>query len=220
MTTTNTDILERATAELVDALVSHGVPSLLLKGPVFSRWLYDDGVPRAYNDIDLLVQEDRRRLAEQRLRELGFRLAPISRRDWEAVPHAIGWERGAVEVDLHWTLWAAEAAPATVWHELQADAQELRVGGAEVPSAGPRTRAMLVAVHAARHRSPRSRWLMRRARRTLPGPWSGAHRTNGVPPPSSLVGSDWLMPLRWGCARFRRARSSPPACGCPTVPAR
>jgi hypothetical protein len=91
------------------------------------------------------------------LLELGFTREPTGRRDWQTPAHDMGWVRTApvVEVDLHWTLWSAQAAPATVWRELRVDAQELRVGGADVLGLGPRGRAMLVAMHAARHHGPR-----------------------------------------------------------------
>ena len=49
--------------------------AVLLGGAAISTWLYDDGAPRGYNDVDLLVVPDRWPAAEAVLRDLGFDLA-------------------------------------------------------------------------------------------------------------------------------------------------
>ena len=58
------------------------VPALLLKGPAFARWLYDDSRERSYRDIDLLVAPERIAAAGAALSELGF-----ERRDSHARHH-------------------------------------------------------------------------------------------------------------------------------------
>ena len=42
---------------------------MLIKGPVFARWLYDDPAERPYRDLDLLVAPDRVDAARRTLAE-------------------------------------------------------------------------------------------------------------------------------------------------------
>src|SRR4051812_17372050 len=49
--------LDRVAVEAVDAMQREGIDVLLLKGPAFARWLYDDPAVRGYRDVDLLVRE-------------------------------------------------------------------------------------------------------------------------------------------------------------------
>ena len=51
---------------------THGVPSILLKGPGFEALLYDVDDGRFYRDTDLLVQVRDRARAEQLLVDSGF----------------------------------------------------------------------------------------------------------------------------------------------------
>jgi hypothetical protein len=64
--------LERALADVLDALAARGIPVLLLKGPVLAA-LYDPPWLREFEDLDLLVRPGDAAAAEEVLRGLGFR---------------------------------------------------------------------------------------------------------------------------------------------------
>jgi hypothetical protein len=65
-------VLAVAAEQIVGALREAGVRSILLKGPVHARWLYEEGARRAYSDIDLLAPAGELDRAEVVLEELGF----------------------------------------------------------------------------------------------------------------------------------------------------
>jgi hypothetical protein len=140
--------VDAITAEVVVLLRSAGIPSILLKGPALAAWLYADGAARPYVDSDLLVRADDRRAAEGVLREAGFR---PGRPGWQEVSWS--WRRasdGAL-VDLHVSLFSAEAAPPRLWEVLRARTRPLRVAGVEVDTPDEPALAFHVAVHAAQH---------------------------------------------------------------------
>ncbi len=142
-------LVDRLTAELAEAFAQRGVPSILLKGPSFARWLYPDGAVRSYGDCDLLVPPDRISAAQAVLRELGFRdtSAPLAHPRLES--H--GWARNDDSVDLHSTLIGIRASPQVVWDTLSAMIETQQVGGADVHVLTPPARALHVALHAAQH---------------------------------------------------------------------
>jgi hypothetical protein len=47
--------LDTEAGKAVECLEREGIPAILLKGAVIATWLYDDGTPRSYSDVDLLV---------------------------------------------------------------------------------------------------------------------------------------------------------------------
>ena len=141
--------VDTVTAEVITALRDAGVRPLLLKGPSIAGWLYRDGVARPYGDSDLLVSPGSYRRAGAVLRELGFRsLGYLSQqhRDSDA------WTRSDhAYVDLHRSLVGADASPDTVWDEVSANTQLLRVGGIDVEVLAIPGRVLHVALHAAQH---------------------------------------------------------------------
>ena len=50
--------LESALVEITHLFERRRVRSLLLKGPAFAQWLYDEPRERTYGDLDLLVDPD------------------------------------------------------------------------------------------------------------------------------------------------------------------
>src|SRR5436305_2012832 len=48
-------LIDRVTAEVVEALRAEGVPCVVLKGATVARWLYSDATARPYSDADLLA---------------------------------------------------------------------------------------------------------------------------------------------------------------------
>jgi hypothetical protein len=119
------------TAQVVDALRSRGIQSILLKGPAIRRWLYADALgQRGYLDADLLVPFGQLGAAQAVLSELGF-AREDDRGTADVYTWAESWRRradGAV-VDLHRTLQGCEYAPADPWPVLRAAATEEEIGG-------------------------------------------------------------------------------------------
>lgn len=166
---------DATTPEVVTALRAAGVRPILLKGPVFARWLYGDAPEaRSYVDVDLLVEQRLLPTAERVLAELGFVQAV------EGVPepehgliHSRPWVRAAdlAQVDLHQTLFGAGAAPADVWAVLTDETERIAVAAVELEALTPAGCALHVAMHAAQHvhNAPRkSREDLARAVATVP----------------------------------------------------
>jgi hypothetical protein len=147
-------IIDRVTGEVVAALRDSGVPSVVLKGPVIARLLYDDGTSRPYGDSDLLVPETRLAEAESVLRRLGFRPS-VTSEDFPSRPerHAAEWRREQDNsyVDIHWTLPGAGAPPDRVWDRVSSEAERSTIGGVEVLVSGEAGTALLLALHLASH---------------------------------------------------------------------
>jgi hypothetical protein len=145
--------VDAVAVEVAGALEAAGIRAILLKGAAFARWLYADGAPRVYVDVDLLVGADRARDAEACLRRLGYgplwlpRDAPANR------PIASHWRRpdGGAPIDLHWALPEADA-PATVqWALLTQGTERLALAGGAVETLGEPAQCVMAALHAARH---------------------------------------------------------------------
>src|SRR5438105_2341077 len=139
--------LDVVTAEVVAALDEAGVRTILLKGPALAHRLYDDGTPRPYTDVDLLVAPADVERAGAVLARLGFHVADSSARQ------ATVWmrETDAATVDLHTSLIGIGGPARDVWTALQAGTERMRVGGREVEVLGPAGLALHVGLHAAEH---------------------------------------------------------------------
>jgi Uncharacterised nucleotidyltransferase len=140
-------------ADVVEALRRDGVRSIVLRGPAIRRWLYPEGEPRAYRDVDLLVEPDKREAAEAVLRRLGFVHRQAGFAPGEAVEHAGEWicRRPAVVVDLHRGLEGVGADPAELWSGLAAGGRQLEVAGVAVAVPAEAALALIVTLHAAHH---------------------------------------------------------------------
>jgi hypothetical protein len=145
--------IDRVTAEAMEALRTHGAACLLLKGPVFARWLYRDGSPRPYVDTDVLVRPSDFPVAQRALRAIGFspRLDDTDTPGWRQVAHH--WVRAGddANVDLHRTLVGVEASDQELWDAFSADTEPFVVSGSEVRTPGLPARAFHIALHAAQH---------------------------------------------------------------------
>jgi hypothetical protein len=147
-------LVDAATARVVRALKSEGVPSVLLRGPALARWLYDEEDRRPYADVDLLVPDDRLPDAQNVLAGLDFLESPLEARFAHARPaHAQTWIRSVdgVSVDLHRTLIGIGASPALFWRTISAEAGPMTVGREDVSVPSPAARALFVALHASQH---------------------------------------------------------------------
>lgn len=146
--------LDSALAELVRLLEPRGVRPLLLKGPAFAHWLYDDPRERRYDDIDVLVAPHDYDTARRGLAELGFEQVSRHLHPSEGARHHEEWIRpGAlpVEIELHHTLRMVPAPAALVWRRMSADAHQVVVGGTPVDVPSEPVSALIVALHAAQH---------------------------------------------------------------------
>ena len=145
--------VDSVTVEVAGALRDAGIRPILLKGASFADWLYTDGAPRPYVDVDLLAREDLVEDAEAVLRARGY--TPLwSPADMPADhPIATHWRRaeGGAPIDLHWALPEAGAAPTAQWDALARGTERLSLAGGEVETLGVAARCLMVALHAARH---------------------------------------------------------------------
>ena len=168
--TTNAEFARKAWSCYVDQVTSavttefetHGVASILLKGPGFEALLYDATNGRFYRDTDLLVQVRDRERAEQLLVDSGFERID---RDEPALGPAPKYartfrrERDGAIVDLHWRLSGAAAPPGQVWSILSGHVTTLEVGGRLVSVLDGVASALLVALHSAHHGTGRPKTL-------------------------------------------------------------
>ena len=147
--------LEAALAEVARHFDALGRPFLVLKGPAFARWLYDDPRERPYGDLDLLIRREHMTDAGRALATLGFaRAAPHNTTDVERSYYHELWIRPGelpAEIELHYTLGFVPADPALVWRRFADGADTIEVGGARVATPSAPVSAFLVALHAAFH---------------------------------------------------------------------
>jgi putative nucleotidyltransferase-like protein len=153
--------LDRTTTEVTAALRARGVRTLVLKGPALATWLYEDPSTRPYSDVDILVSPADLADARAALRQLGFTISrngltsgeilllmQLDRFEHPDEP----WLREPYDVvDLHRTLMGARAPEAEVWAALTERTQRLEVAGALVEIPGEPARALIVAIHVAKH---------------------------------------------------------------------
>jgi hypothetical protein len=143
--------VDAVTAEVVLALRAADVRAIVLKGPVFARWLYRDGAIRSYVDSDILVAPEAFERACDVLASLGF--APLGEATYLGAKHAHCWARGGAEVDLHQSIAGAHADDAVVWAALARDTETMRLADADVEIPGPAANGLIAALHAAAHGS-------------------------------------------------------------------
>jgi len=145
--------VDRVTAEVLDALRSHGVECVLLKGPVLAGWLYADGAARSYVDTDILVSPPAFPKAQRVLAEIGFStyVDDSDTPGWRQVAHH--WRRATdgANVDLHRTLVGVGVSDGELWDALAADTVPIDFRGRSVRSLALPARALHIALHAAQH---------------------------------------------------------------------
>lgn len=113
--------IDAVTVSVVKALRERDIEPILLKGPSFASWLYGDGIPRPYNDTDLLIDSGVADSADAILTGLGYEALPNPP---GPRPAATTWlKRGAAgSVDLHTGIWLFYET-ADAWRRLQAHTQ-------------------------------------------------------------------------------------------------
>jgi hypothetical protein len=144
--------LDRLAVEVATALDGAGVTAVLLKGASTARWLYDDGAPRGYGDVDLLIDRRDTTTARTVLTALGFTglTAGLETPDLD---HAENWRRRGDEfVDLHYTLPSAvDPAPEHVWTVLGDHQETWSMAGGSIRVLDEPARAVVVVLHAIHH---------------------------------------------------------------------
>lgn len=141
--------LDALAVGVMTALEIRGVDAVLLKGPSTERWLYTDGTPRGYRDVDLLVSPEQEGAAARALEGLGFVAGRGIGRPDPGVAQDHEWLRGEERVDLHVTMVGIEAPPERLWALISRDTME--VAGAQLRVLDKPGRAMHIALHAAHH---------------------------------------------------------------------
>jgi Uncharacterised nucleotidyltransferase len=172
--------LDPLLADVVRAFAQRGICPVLLKGPVFAQWLYDDPTERSYGDVDLLVAPAEFEAARRTLASLGFSRwqPPVYAREYPA--HHDVWCDGTnpnLQVELHRTLFLTTAPDSVVWQRVTEDATTLEIAGVRVAVPGEAANALIVGLHAAHHgveRSKSLRDLERAVERVDAGTWRRA----------------------------------------------
>jgi len=144
--------LESTLAEITRHLERYEVRPMVLKGPAFARWLYDDPRERRYGDLDLLVRPDQFAVAMREMVELQFETYWADPN--EGAAYAVRLVRPGtvpVIVELHRTLPLFLESTATVWQRLTEGVRTISVAGAPVHVPSPSVSAMIVGLHAAQH---------------------------------------------------------------------
>ena len=146
--------VDLVTAEVTAALLAARVPSILLKGPALTTWLYRGDEARLYGDTDLLVRAADWERAIAILVELGFEddRAPLAHPRMESgASHPWVRPRDGAAVDLHQTVFGVGAEPEQLWAALSAGAVPGLVGGEEVLMPSFPARLLHVSLHAVQH---------------------------------------------------------------------
>lgn len=136
---------------MVRALNEVRVDSIVLKGPVLGRTLYDRAELRPYVDSDLLVAAHNSEVASSTLAAIGFRPEPADLLPGDPPLYARSWRRDGAIVELHDTLVGAGVSPGELWAVLVTRTEPMELRGSEIAVLDEPARALHVALHAAQH---------------------------------------------------------------------
>jgi hypothetical protein len=142
--------------ETVAALSDIEVRSVLLRGPVIARRLYESWEVRPYADVDILIDEQDRARAEAQLQLLGFESsAVLGQRSTDRPPWSSTWlrSRDGAEVDLHWTIVGVRVSSVRLWEVFRRYIEPVRVVDVDVDGLNDSAVALVVALHVAHHGS-------------------------------------------------------------------
>jgi hypothetical protein len=145
--------IDAATLEVIVAMQTQGIDSVVLKGPALTDW-YPEDSDRVYGDGDVWVSPACLERAETTLQELGFR--PVKDEDglpdWWA-EHARDWRRemDGATIDLHAHLQGTTQDPALTWAMLWPRCVEFKLAGKPAKRLPEDARALYVTLHATHH---------------------------------------------------------------------
>jgi hypothetical protein len=159
--------VDAVTAQVVRMLRADGIRPILMKGGALRAWLYADGTPRRYGDVDLLINPAEHDRAWNLLVGAGWRPHPSQRAHADHLRGPLG--RAPIPIELHRTFHRFTAAPEVVWEVLDPHTVTLRIGGADVEALDEPALALVVAVHKTMHAgAPKHVEDLRRALATAP----------------------------------------------------
>lgn len=155
--------MSREMERVCQALNDRRIPSLVLKGPVLSEYLFGDLALRTSKDLDILVPEADVEKAEAVLLGLGFELhedVPRILNNWKRKSHHLSYlHRGVgIQVELHWRM-NPDAMSEPPFEELWARRRTSMLTGCPVYFPGNEDLFFYLATHGARHGWFRLRWL-------------------------------------------------------------
>lgn len=126
--------------EVISALGSAGVRSILLKGPAIAEWLYESSSERPYMDCDLLIEPATFDQASACMTSLGFEQELEEVRPEGLPPKTQDWvrQRDGVVVELHRYLVGVKANPQLSFEEFVRDSVDIDLRGGRCLSWGCR----------------------------------------------------------------------------------
>jgi hypothetical protein len=142
--------IDQVTAEVMDALDTQGIATILLKGPSIATWLYPDG-GRYYGDTDLLVDPAQFVDASAVLMSLGFEKLVGGQSIHAHTFRRRGDDGWSPCIDLHRTIPLVAAPPAQLWRAFAQGTETLRVAGTEVTVLGIPQQVLHIALHSVQH---------------------------------------------------------------------
>lgn len=137
---------------IAGALAKEGIPFAAFKGAALATALYGDLSRREYNDIDIIVPEQRMDDAERMITSFGYRGAQGDRAFRRAFlinqrQYAFHRADREVAIDLHWAFSGAHLpfplTPDDVWSDLD----RVLIGDREIPTVSKENLALLLAGH-------------------------------------------------------------------------
>jgi hypothetical protein len=143
--------VDAATVRVMGWLKEAGIRSILLKGAALRCWLYGDGDPRTYGDIDILVSPEQIDAAGVLMRSRGWTDSPYP----SEIGHADNFSPPPgelpVPLDLHRSFHYVTVPPARVWELLSAHAVPVRLANRNIETLDVTGLAMIVTLHHVRH---------------------------------------------------------------------
>lgn len=145
-------LLSDELGRLAAAFAHDGIPFAAFKGAALATALYGDLSRREYNDIDIIVPEQRMDDAERIITSFGYRGAQGDRAFRRAFlnsqrQYAFHRVDREVVIDLHWAFSGAHLpfplTPAEVWRDLD----RVSIGDREIPTVSKENLALLLAGH-------------------------------------------------------------------------
>jgi hypothetical protein len=138
-------------SEVIGLFRRSGLDPILLKGWSFRTWLYADGTPRFYQDIDLLLASGEIDKAKQLLHSAGFARSALEGIPRTRPSHSTSWirQRDQAMVELHTTLWGAGVSSTVLWALLSANTENAEIHGQPLRILNEQGRALHLALHVA-----------------------------------------------------------------------
>jgi hypothetical protein len=160
----------RLLRQVLRALGDAGVPVIPLKGVALGQWLYGDPSLRVSSDVDILVPRRDAIRAVRLLVALGYSPAPgepdVGPEDLDLLLDSnieygfLSPAWSACPVELHWDMAWRWPRAASALADLWSASRPARFADVEARRPSPEWELLYLAVHAARHRWQRLKWLV------------------------------------------------------------